>query len=100
MNSFPGSGGYNNYDNLPYNSTAGGGSTNWTWLPNAPNNTAGAAGAGPDIYSRSQWTGNQSTTGPLSGIRPGNSASKSGSEYGKLNSIFLNMTDNHPSQAF
>lgn len=54
-------------------------------MPNPPNNTAGAAGSGPDIYSRSQWTGNaQSTTGPLSGIRPGNSASKSGSEYGEL----------------
>jgi len=76
-------GGYNNYDNLQYNSTAGG-SANWTWLPNPPNNTAGTGGSGPDIYSRSQWTGNaQSTTGPLSGIRtgPGNSASKSGSEY-------------------
>lgn len=83
VNSFPAAGGYNNYDNLQYNSTAGG-SANWTWLPNPPNNTAGTGGSGPDLYSRSQWTGNaQSTTGPLSGIRtgPGNSASKSGSEY-------------------
>lgn len=82
-NLFSTAGGYNNYDNLQYNSTAGG-SANWTWLPNPPNNTAGTGGSGPDIYSRSQWTGNaQSTTGPLSGIRagPGNSASKSGSEY-------------------
>lgn len=69
---------------MQYNSTAGSGSANWTWLPNPPNNTATAAGSGPDIYSRSQWTGNaQSTTGPLSAIRtgPGNSASKSGSEH-------------------
>lgn len=77
--------GYNNYDNLQYgNSTAGGGSASWAWLPNTPNNTAATGASGPDIYSRSQWAPNsQSTTGPISGIRtgPGNSASKSGSEY-------------------
>lgn len=76
--------GYNNYDNLQYANSTGANSANWTWLPNPTNNTPGAAATGPDIYSRSQWSGNaQSTTGPISGIRagPGNSASKSGSEY-------------------
>jgi len=75
--------GYNNYDNIQYNSTSGSVSTSWSWLP--PNNAGGAAGSGPDIYSRSQWAGGaQSTTAPISGMPrtgPGNSASKSGSEY-------------------
>lgn len=74
--------GYNKYENVQYNSTTGGGSANWTWLPN---NGGNAAGSAPDIYSRSQWTGGaQSATAPISGIPrtgPGNSASKSGSEY-------------------
>lgn len=81
--------GYGGYD--MYNSSSGpnaaSGGGNWnSW--NIPQNNGGTAGgAGPDMYSRSQtWAGAQSTGGgpPAGGMPrtgPGNSASKSGSEY-------------------
>lgn len=81
--------GYGGYD--MYNSSSGpnaaSGGGNWnSW--NIPQNNGGTgAAAGPDMYSRSQtWAGAQSAGGgPPSGgmprTGPGNSASKSGSEY-------------------
>lgn len=88
--------GYGGYD--MYNSTStggpsgpsGGGSWNaWNMPPNSagPTGAPGAgAGTATDMYSRAQtWAaGGPSTSGPVGGIPrtgPGNSASKSGSEY-------------------
>lgn len=79
-----GYGGYDMYNSNSGPNAAGGGVANWTWT-NPANNAGGNTASGPDIYSRSQWTGGaQSTTAPVGGIPrtgPGNSASKSGSEY-------------------
>ncbi|CAD7085832.1 unnamed protein product [Hermetia illucens] len=87
--------GYGGYDMYNSSSTAGpngpSGGGNWnTW--NLPPNSGPAAGPGAgggsanDMYSRTQtWgAGGPSATGPVGGIPrtgPGNSASKSGSEY-------------------
>ncbi|CAD6997246.1 heterogeneous nuclear ribonucleoprotein 27C [Ceratitis capitata] len=88
--------GYGGYD--MYNSTStggpsgpsGGGSWNsWNIPPNSAGPTGApgaAAGSATDMYSRAQtWgAGGPSTTGPVGGMPrtgPGNSASKSGSEY-------------------
>ncbi|KAL9925831.1 heterogeneous nuclear ribonucleoprotein 27C [Glossina fuscipes] len=88
--------GYGGYD--MYNSTStggpsgpsGGGSWNaWNMPPNSAGPTGapgGGAGTATDMYSRAQtWAaGGPSTSGPVGGIPrtgPGNSASKSGSEY-------------------
>lgn len=87
--------GYGGYD--MYNSTStggpsgpsGGGSWNsWNMPPNSagPTGAPGAgAGTATDMYSRAQtWAAGPSTTGPVGGMPrtgPGNSASKSGSEY-------------------
>ncbi|KAL7742038.1 hypothetical protein ACLKA6_018288 [Drosophila palustris] len=88
--------GYGGYD--MYNSTStgapsgpsGGGSWNsWNMPPNSagPTGAPGAgAGTATDMYSRAQtWAaGGPSTTGPVGNMQrtgPGNSASKSGSEY-------------------
>lgn len=88
--------GYGGYD--MYNSTSTGGPSGpsggaswnaWNLPPNSAGPTgAPVAGAGTatDVYSRSQgWgLGGPSTTGPVGGMPrtgPGNSASKSGSEY-------------------
>lgn len=87
---------WNNYGNQPptqgyggydmYNSTtAPNASTGANWSSwNMPSNNGGSAtGSGPDMYNRSQtWTGNQSAGAPgMPRAGPGNSASKSGSEY-------------------
>ncbi|KAG4076202.1 hypothetical protein HA402_014751 [Bradysia odoriphaga] len=76
--------GYNAYD--MYNSSSAPNASsgaNWSsW--NIPSNNGGSATAsGPDMYNRSQtWTGNQSAGAPgMPRGGPGNSASKSGSEY-------------------
>ena len=87
--------GYGGYD--MYNSTStggpsgpsGGGSWNsWNMPPNTagPTGAPGAgAGTATDMYSRAQtWAAGPSTSGPVGGMPrtgPGNSASKSGSEY-------------------
>lgn len=78
--------GYGGYD-MSYNSSSAPNASsgaNWSsW--NIPSNNGGnTAASGPDMYNRSQtWTGNQSAGAPGGMPRsgPGNSASKSGSEY-------------------
>lgn len=88
---------WNNYGNPPptqgyggydmYNSSSGPNSSGGNWSSwNIPSNNGGSAtGSAPDMYNRSQtWTGNQSTGAPggmAPRTGPGNSASKSGSEY-------------------
>lgn len=80
-----GYGGYDMYNSTSGPNAGGAGAANWNTWNIPPNNAAGASATGPDIYSRSQWPGSaQSATGPVTGIPrtgPGNSASKSGSEY-------------------